>query len=865
MSYQSPGVYIEEVPSGPQPIAAASTSVVAVLGTTRKGPVLSPTRVTSWSDYVRVFGPATSRGVCAESVFGFFENGGPAAWIVRVDPSTAAEWTVRDSQGTPATSFLATAASPGSWANTVSLRISPDGSGGLGTMARATVSGPVTAAVGAATVPVVASGGLAVGDAVLLTSRTATSAATVTAVSATSIGVNNTGASITLAAGDGVALTTVAAPSTLVFAAGSGVRAHDLLVIQRPDGSQVSALVSAVDQDGPTMTVTLAAPLGAAVTAAGFARRRTTFTGRTTGNTGGTLPLSRIQWDVADAGPRNADSQLDNARVTLPGGGSATWTGTTFAVAGGGDVPPGPITAEAQVRVATYTASTSFAPADVAEVLARYSFLPVGTTLSLSNGTATTTVARTGAGSTNADGTRGGDAFGPTYTSATFVLPSDASLGVVVRCPVAPEVGDFVAFSGTKTFRVTAVSPVDGDVYVLDFAETTTLAGETGGDAGRFALIGVAPTTAFPARFTLTVDDDGATVETFAGLALHPSHPRYFAKDGVVNGISGHVRLAPRAAGAPAISLATMPSGATRTQDGVDQPATNQHYVSALEKLETVDEPAMVIAPDSVKVQDPLLQADLIGKVVRHCEQFRRFAIIDGPDLSSIADYQRDKALVDWRNATLSSTYAAAYAPFLKIVTIDPDAPDRFTMVPPSGFVAGVFARTDRERGVHKAPGNERVNGIVGLAEQYSQRRQDLLNPNAVNLIRSFPGRGTRIWGARNATDDVTWRYVNVRRLFSMIETSVDRSTQWVVFEPNTATTWIRIKVSVENFLDQQWRAGALAGTRPEEAYRVRVGLGETMTETDIDVGLVITEVAIAPAKPAEFVVFRFSHKRLSE
>ncbi|MBP6524816.1 MAG: hypothetical protein KA249_05320, partial [Dermatophilaceae bacterium] len=173
MSYQSPGVYIEEVPSGPQPIAAASTSVVAVLGTTRKGPVLSPTRVTSWSDYVRVFGPATSRGVCAESVFGFFENGGPAAWIVRVDPSTAAEWTVRDSQGTPATSFLATAASPGSWANTVSLRISPDGSGGLGTMARATVSGPVTAAVGAATVPVVASGGLAVGDAVLLTSRTA--------------------------------------------------------------------------------------------------------------------------------------------------------------------------------------------------------------------------------------------------------------------------------------------------------------------------------------------------------------------------------------------------------------------------------------------------------------------------------------------------------------------------------------------------------------------------------------------------------------------------------------------------------------------------------------------------------------------
>jgi phage tail sheath protein FI len=865
VSYQSPGVYIEEVPSGPQPIAAASTSVAAVLGTTRKGPVLSPTRVTSWSDYVRVFGPATSRGVTAESVFGFFENGGPAAWIVRVDPSTAAEWTVRDGQAAPATSFVATAASPGAWANGPSLHLSPDVSGGLGTLARATVTGPVTAAVGTASVPVAASGGLAIGDTVLLTNRTETSAATVTSVAASAIGVNNTGSSITLAAGDAVVLTTTAAPASLVFAAGSGVRAHDLLVIQRPDGSQVSVLVASVTQDGPTMTVALAAPLGAAVTAGGFARRRTTFSGRTTGNTGGTLPMSKIQWDVGDAGPRHADNQLDNARVTLPGGGIATWNGTTFVVAGGGDVAAGPITAEAQVRVAVFTAAISFTPTDVAEVLARYSYLPVGTTMSLTDGTATTTVARTGAGSTNADGTQGGDAFGPTYTTATFVLPTDASRGVVVRCPVAPEVGDFVAFSGAKTFRITAATPVDGDIYVLDFAEAITLVNETGGDSGRFALIGVAPTTAFPARFTLTVEDDGATVETFSGLALHPSHARYYAKDGVVNGISGYVRLADRAAGAPAIALATMPAAVTRTQDGVDQPATNQHYVSALEKLETVDEPAMVIAPDSVRVGDPLLQADLIGKVVRHCEQFRRFAIIDGPDLSTVADFQRDKALLDWRNATLSSTYAAIYAPFLKIVTIDPDAPDRFTMVPPSGFVAGVFARTDRERGVHKAPGNERVNGIVGLAEQYSQRRQDLLNPNAVNLIRSFPGRGTRIWGARNATDDVTWRYVNVRRLFSMIETSVERSTQWVVFEPNTPTTWIRIKVSVENFLDQQWRAGALAGTRPEEAYRVRVGLGETMTETDIDVGLVITEVAIAPAKPAEFVVFRFSHKRLSE
>jgi phage tail sheath protein FI len=267
----------------------------------------------------------------------------------------------------------------------------------------------------------------------------------------------------------------------------------------------------------------------------------------------------------------------------------------------------------------------------------------------------------------------------------------------------------------------------------------------------------------------------------------------------------------------------------------------------------------MVICPDLVTFDDPLLRADLVGQIVTHCENFRRFAIIDAPDEDN------DIALLTWRNTTVASTHAAVFAPYLKIITMNPDSIDRFTTVPPSGFVAGVFARTDRLRGVHKAPGNEAVTGIVGLSQTYTQRRQDLLNPGGVNLIRAFPGRGMRLWGARNATDDTKWRYINVRRLFNMIETSVDQATQWVVFEPNTAPTWIRIKVSVENFLEQQWRAGALAGTKPEEAYRVRVGLGETMTETDIDLGLVITEVAVAPAKPAEFVVFRFSHKRLSE
>jgi len=856
VTYQSPGVYIEEVPSGPQPIAAASTSVVAILGTTRKGPVKKPTRVTSWSDFQRTFGNATARSFTAESVFGFFENGGPAAYIVRVDPSTAAQWTVRDGQNTPGTSFVVNAASPGAWANKVTVVAAPDFSGAQGSLARAIVAADTTAAVGTVTIPVKGSGGLRAGDAVLLTNRTATSAGSVSSVTATTVTVNNTGANISLLAGDVIALTTAAAPTTLEFAAGSGIRAGDILVLVAPDGTRSEARVTLAEQSGSVLKVTLAGALGSAVVAAAYARRRATFAGTTTGNPGGTLPISKITWTAGDAlGPRDANNQMNDAQVTLSNGAVARWVTNTFRVVGGGDAPAGDLIGEAQVRVATYTATISFKPADIAAVLQQFSYLPNNTAITLTNGVDTATVTRTGDTTGTAVGTLGT----ATFTTATFVLPSDASRGVVVRCVVKPEVGEYVEFSGTKTFRITESKPIDGDIYVLKFAETTTLVGETGSDGGRFALIGVVPTVGLAQRFSLTVNYDGTEVEKFTGLSLDETHPGYFAADGVVTGASAYIAPAKRASGAPAIAVATMPATVTSTQAGIDAAAANSDYADALKALEAETEPAMVIAPDAVKLADPLLQADLIGKVVTHCEQFRRFAIVDGPDEDN------DQELVAWRNSTVSSTYAAVFAPHLSIVTINPDSIDRYTTVPPSGFVAGVFARTDRERGVHKAPGNERVNGIVGLSETYTQRRQDLLNPSGVNLIRAFPGRGTRIWGARNATDDVTWRYLNVRRLFNMIETSVDRSTQWVVFEPNTASTWIRIKVSVENFLDQQWRAGALAGTKPEEAYRVRVGLGQTMTETDIDLGLVITEVAIAPAKPAEFVVFRFSHKRLSE
>ncbi|WP_421742303.1 phage tail sheath subtilisin-like domain-containing protein [Cellulomonas sp.] len=852
MTYQSPGVYIEEVPSGPQPIAAASTSVVAVVGALRKGPLLTPTRVTGWSDFVRTFGSAHAAGYSAEAVYGFFENGGPAAWVVRVDPSVAAAWDVNDS--TPALSFTATATSPGAWANGVSLTVAPDTTGGAGSMARAAVSGTVAVPAGTIDIPVTSSGGLAAGDTVVLLDAAGTSAdAVVNTVSETAVNVT-AAAAIALVAGDVVAGRT-GSLTTVALAAGSGIKPGDLLVAQRADGSRVTALVATVVKSGPRLVITLAAPLGAALPGAGVARRFARFRGTIAGGAP-TFSLGQVTWQVHPSlVPINADSQMANARATVSTGSVAAFSGSSFAMPGGQNAPAGTVDVDAQVRVAVYTEAVNLVATTVADVLSRFSFLPVGTAIRLTNGAQTTTVTRTGA----ATATTAGDALPQTFTTATFLLPADASDGVVVQCAVPPAVGELVDFAGNR-LRIASVDNPTGTVYVLGFTATTNIsAANIASDPGRFPVLAYTSTAFFPLRFSLTVAENGAAVETFTGLALDPAHPQYYARDGVVNGTSAYVTVAPRAVGAPAISETSTPAFAVPTQAGVDRAATSADYKAGLLALEAEPEPAMVVCPDTVTFTDPLLQADLVGAVVTHCEQFRRFAIVDAPDLSSDTD------LLDWRNTTLSSTYAALYAPHLLVVNIDPDSPDRFRTVPPSGFVAGVFARTDRERGVYKAPGNERVAGIVGLSETYTQRRQDLLNPGSVNLIRAFPGRGTRIWGARNATDDTTWRYINVRRLFNFVETSVETGTQWVVFEPNTAPTWIRIKVSLENFLDQLWRAGALAGSTPEQAYRVRVGFPETMTATDIDLGLVITEVAIAPAKPAEFVIFRFSHQQLSE
>lgn len=238
---------------------------------------------------------------------------------------------------------------------------------------------------------------------------------------------------------------------------------------------------------------------------------------------------------------------------------------------------------------------------------------------------------------------------------------------------------------------------------------------------------------------------------------------------------------------------------------------------------------------------------DVIVSLVAHCENTAsRFAVIDMP-----RDMSNTKELIEYREM-IDSTYAAMYHPWIQ--NFD-RAAQKAAYFPPSGAIMGVYARTDIARGVHKAPANETLM-CSDLNINFGKGEQDILNPAGINLIRKMPGQGIRVWGARTASSNSAFKYVNVRRLFIYVEESIKANTNWVVFEPNDATLWTRVNITITSFLDTLWRSGMLAGSTPDESYFVEIG-PSTMTPDDIANGRLICNIGIAPSKPAEFVIFR--------
>lgn len=293
---------------------------------------------------------------------------------------------------------------------------------------------------------------------------------------------------------------------------------------------------------------------------------------------------------------------------------------------------------------------------------------------------------------------------------------------------------------------------------------------------------------------------------------------------------------------------------------------------SGLRLLEAIDEIAIVAAPGCT---DVLSHEDLLA----HCELMGdRMAILDGPEqvgdverLTRVASAGVPKPARKAGPATegepaaapedsglrpRQSDYGTFYVPWL--VVRDP-LTGEVVSTPPSGHVAGVWARTDTLRGVHKAPANEPVRGAVDLSYRVTKAEQDILNPAGVNCIRHFPAEGIRIWGARTlAAAGSEWRYLNVRRLFNMLKESIGDGTRWIVFEPNDNLLWKSIRRDVNAFLTRVWRDGALQGRSPQEAFFVKCD-EETNPAEVRDAGQVVTLIGVAPVKPAEFVIFKIS------
>lgn len=357
--------------------------------------------------------------------------------------------------------------------------------------------------------------------------------------------------------------------------------------------------------------------------------------------------------------------------------------------------------------------------------------------------------------------------------------------------------------------------------------------------------------------------------EVFKNLSLEDKHSRYIKKI-VTEKSSNLIRIGDVSTDGDVIVMPTpddLPGWRLETVKGddgfpvdanddkelntifytMDNPEPDKR--TALNTFKNVDEINIVAMPgmDSKHLQ---------GKLITHCEVVMgdRFAVLDPGALADLDAIKSQRNLHD-------SSYAALYYPWISVFD---SLTKEYINVPPSGHVCGIYARSDVERGVHKAPANEKINGVFALEKLNGKHRivnkgsQEILNPLGINCIRQFPGRGIRVWGARTVTSNSLWKYINVRRLFLYLEESIEKGTQWVVFEPNDEKLWARVIQTISQFLTAVWKSGALMGSTPEEAFFIKCDR-TTMTQSDIDNGKLICLIGVAPVKPAEFVIFRIA------
>jgi hypothetical protein len=367
----------------------------------------------------------------------------------------------------------------------------------------------------------------------------------------------------------------------------------------------------------------------------------------------------------------------------------------------------------------------------------------------------------------------------------------------------------------------------------------------------------------------VTTRDRSGREASYEDLGLDPQHPRWignvlsetptrqaeavqrpyairFANDTAPNGTT------------LLTALGTLPAAIPVTGGSDGGAPTTQQYEAALDALAGIEDISILAAPGSSTygtTTGPGVRNALISAAERR--RAYRVAVLDTPEGQDIGEVRT------WRSQ-IDSKYAALYYPWVVVpnplARAGDDSIPKEIALPPSGFVCGIYARNDEQRGVFKAPANEVVNGALRFETDVNFAQQEVLNPLGINCLRFFPGRGYRVWGARTASSDPEWKYLSVRRYFNFLERSIDIGTQWAVFEPNGERLWANIRETIGSFLETQWRSGALLGSDPKQAFFVRCDRS-TMTQDDLDNGRLICLVGVAVVKPAEFVIFRIGQK----
>ena len=809
--YLAPGVYVEEVPSGSKPIEGASTSTAGMVGMTQRGPVNVPTLVTSFGAYARTFGGKLHPLVFTDGLDmlphaaeGFFTNGGSRVFVTRIVGADADESTLT----------LATLAA-GEAAGARSLS--------------------AAAPAGASSIEVANAAGLVAGDLLVIADGERSESVTVAGLNPSLLLAGPLANDY--AAGDIVTLQTATAIVGVLqadLAAGdtqlslddtSGVAVGSVLWL-RDSGADRSldefVTVSTVTAGAPA-TVDFAPALANAHTAASALS--------TLVDSAATVALS-----VDTVGGR------DPAVLPVPSGAGFT-ADSVIRITDGG--------AAAELAVLA-SVQTDPASVNLTEPLARSHAATIGISRTVP-GLEVHALSPGVWGDSLRVWTR--EAAQVDTVLRTAATAADDTITLATAFGLFP--GSIVSVGGTPA-EVVSVNPATGAV---------TLAAPLG-------TAQAADVRVVSQEFSLIIEriENGkaAESETFEKLSLVPGHPRNALT--IVGSWSNATDTPSRSGGSNLIRLAlpTVPaprasaflhglplflSGGDDDVAGVvdatyvGQASDDPSARTGIQALENEPSVSIIAVPGrtSVTVQNAL---------IAHCERMRyRFAVLDTPLGATPAGARTHRQNFD-------TTRAAVYYPGLVIAnTFAP--PGELRTITSSGHMLGIMARTDVTRGVHKAPANEVVLGVLQFETKLGKGEQDILNPLHVNCFRDFreQNRGLRIYGARVATSDPELKYINVRRLLLFIEQSLDSGLQWAVFEPNNQPLWDTVKQSVSNFLITVWRSGALAGLKQEEAFFVNIGYNVTMTQDDIDNGRMIVEIGVAPVKPAEFVIVRISQK----